>query len=54
MIGWQTRRFATLKAPKALHEYLKPPLTPEEKREQGAQKVLAMFQRAKRKQRKEG
>jgi hypothetical protein len=45
MIGWEARRFHHMKAPKPLAEYLKPPLTPEEKREQGAQKVRAMFQR---------
>jgi len=45
MIGWHARNLHYVEKLKPLAEYLKPPLTPEEKREQGAKKVRAMFER---------
>ena len=45
MFGWQARRFHYMKNPKALADYLKPALTPEEKRATGAAKARALFER---------
>lgn len=50
MIGWNGEAFARTKTIKPLAEYLKPPLSPEEKRRQGARKVRAMFERIAKKQ----
>lgn len=53
MIGWEARRFHYLKQPKPLAEYLKPELSPEQKREKGARDMLAKFKRI-AKQKKKG
>lgn len=45
MIGWNAESFARTKRIKALNEYLKPPLSPAQMREEGAQDVRRMFER---------
>lgn len=43
--GWEAERFHRTKTIKALGEYLKPRLTPEERQATGAAKVRALFER---------
>lgn len=45
MIGWNVRNLHHVQRLKPLADYLKPALAPDEKREQGAKKVRAMFER---------
>lgn len=45
MIGWQAERFARTMRLQDITEYLKPPLSDQQKRDEGARKVLAMFKR---------
>lgn len=46
MIGWHGRNLHYVKDLKLPEHYLRPELTPEQKREQGARDVLAMMKRA--------
>lgn len=54
MIGWEARRFHYMKQPKPLAAYLKPDLTPEQKREKGAKDLLANFKRLAKKKKGAG
>jgi hypothetical protein len=48
--GWEAERFARTKNIKALADYLKPPPTPEGRRQQGARDVKRMLDRMIKKQ----
>ena len=50
MIGWNAEAFARTKQMKPLPEYLKPALSPEQQRAEGAQGLRSMIQRMKKKQ----
>lgn len=45
MTAWHTEAFARTKQIKPLGKYLEPKLNPEQRREDGARKVRAMFKR---------
>lgn len=46
MIGWQSENFSRMgKRMKDLSEYLKPPVSPERRREEGRNRVLELFKR---------
>lgn len=49
-IGWHTEAFARTKTMKKLDEYLKPALSPEQKRAKGNRAVIEMMMRAAKKQ----
>lgn len=54
MIGWHARNLHYVKNLKQLDHYLKPAPPPEQKRDQGARAVVAMFKRFEANQKKKG
>lgn len=54
LIGWHVRNLAHVEKLKPVNHYLKPATPPEQKRDEGARAVKAMFQRIAKKGAKDG